>query len=83
MTETNAIWINLHNMFYPLKDFGVSGKPGFVWASERSGFRHLYLYDGTGQLIRQLTIGSWQVDSLSSVDEDHQVIYFTCHESRK
>ena len=35
LTETSDVWINLHNMLTPLKD----GR--FVWASERTGFRHL------------------------------------------
>jgi dipeptidyl-peptidase-4 len=29
----------------------------FVWASERSGFRHLYLYEDDGTLVRALTDG--------------------------
>jgi len=33
----------------------------FIWFSERDGYDHLYLYDTTGQLIRQLTKGKWVV----------------------
>jgi dipeptidyl-peptidase-4 len=71
LIETNDVWINLHNMLTPLKD----GR--FVWASERTGFRHLYLYDAGGQLIRQLTNGAWMVDTLAGVDEERGLIYFT------
>ena len=71
LTETSAVWINLHDMFTPLKD----GR--FVWASERTGFRHLYLYDEDGKLIRQLTDGVWMVDALAGIDEERGRVYFT------
>ncbi|HOU14490.1 MAG TPA: S9 family peptidase [Anaerolineae bacterium] len=71
LTETSDVWINLHDLLTPLKD----GR--FVWAAERTGFRHLYLYDSAGQLIRQLTDGPWMVDTLAGVDEANGWVYFT------
>lgn len=71
LTETSEVWINLHHMFRPLKD----GR--FIWASERTGFMHLYLVDGNGEVIRPLTGGEWQVDSLDGVDEKNERIYFS------
>ncbi len=71
LTETSDVWINLNDMFRPL-DGG-----DFLWASERSGFNHLYLYDSDGSLIRQLTSGDWQVDSIAGVDQKRGLIYFT------
>ena len=71
LTETSEAWINLHDMFKPLDD------GGFVWASERTGFMHLYLYDAHGNLVRQLTHGEWVVDSLEGVDQKARVAYFT------
>jgi dipeptidyl-peptidase-4 len=50
---------------------------GFIWASERTGFRHLYLYDWQGTLIRVLTRGEWMVDDVVGVDEENGRIYFT------
>ena len=42
-----------------------------IWRSERDGYGHLYLIDGTtGAVKRQLTKGSWVVRSLEHVDED-------------
>lgn len=72
LKETSALWINLHRMYRPLKRTG-----GFIWASERTGFRHLYLYDQNGILIRPLTEGEWIVDAVVGIDEDHQLVYFT------
>ncbi len=76
LEETNAVWINLHDMFKPLKQT-ERGAGGFIWSSERTGFRHLYLYDADGTLIRSLTTGDWQVDSLDAVDEARGLVYFT------
>jgi dipeptidyl-peptidase-4 len=50
---------------------------GFVWASERSGFRHLYLYDAAGALVRPLTTGEWMVDNIAGLDEAGQQVCFT------
>lgn len=41
----------------------------FVWLSERSGFRHLYLYERGGALVRQLTSGDWEVDTVHGIEE--------------
>jgi dipeptidyl-peptidase-4 len=58
-------------MFRPLDD----GR--FIWASERSGFRHLYLHDEDGNLLRPLTKGNWLVESINGVDQQHEIVYFT------
>ena len=71
LTETSDVWINLHDMFRPLDD------GGFIWASEQTGFMHLYLYDAHGNLVRQLTDGDWVVDSLEGVDQEARIAYFT------
>jgi len=76
LTEINSVWINLHDMFKPLKRIGWERRGGFIWASERTGFCHLYLYDDHGQLIRPLTRGEWMVESIAEVDEHNQVVYF-------
>jgi dipeptidyl-peptidase-4 len=34
-----------------------STKSEFLWFSERDGFNHVYLYEGNGKLVRQLTSG--------------------------
>jgi dipeptidyl-peptidase-4 len=77
LREVNETWINLNNLFKPLGQ-PYQGKQGcFIWGSERSGFRHLYLFDGQGQLLQPLTAGEWIVDSLAGVDESAGQVYFT------
>jgi dipeptidyl-peptidase 4 len=68
-SETAKSWINLHNSLRALKDGSI------LWASERSGYRHLYrLAGGTAQ---QLTGGRWVVDELVGVDEKRGRLWFT------
>ena len=69
LEENSETWINLHNMMRPLS----SGR--FLWASERTGFNHIYLFC-EGDLLA-LTKGEWQVDSIESVDESGGSIFFT------
>ena len=38
----------------------------FLWASERSGYKHLYVYDLQGNLVRQLTSGEWHIVAVRS-----------------
>jgi dipeptidyl-peptidase-4 len=70
-----SAWINLHDMLVPLK--GEGG--GFIWASERTGYRHLYRYDADANLVATLTNGEWMVESTSNamIDEQAGLVYFT------
>lgn len=48
-----------------------------IWASERDGWRHLYLVNTqTGGILRQITKGPWVVRDILHVDEvSHQIIF--------
>lgn len=42
-----------------------------LWASERDGYNHLYLFDAkTGALKNQITKGAWMVRAVENVDEE-------------
>jgi dipeptidyl aminopeptidase/acylaminoacyl peptidase len=48
-----------------------------IWASERDGWEHLYLYDGvTGKVKSQITKGNWVVRFVDYVDEEKKQIWF-------
>lgn len=48
-----------------------------IWASERDGWRHLYLYNGkTGKVKNQITDGDWVVREVDSVDTEKRQIWF-------
>jgi len=74
LTEKSKYWINLHHI---LKF--IDGGKEFIWASERSGYRHLYHYKRNGKLIKQLTAGKWVVQSLKAIDEEKAEVYFTAN----
>jgi dipeptidyl aminopeptidase/acylaminoacyl peptidase len=49
-----------------------------VWMSERDGWNHLYLYDGsTGAVKNQITKGAWPVRGVTKVDESKRQIWFS------
>ncbi len=61
-------WINLSDAYRPMKDGSL------IWASERSGYRHLYRF-AKGKWT-QLTKGDWVVEYLAGVDEAKGRLYF-------
>jgi len=75
LSENDANWINVSDDLYFLKD----GKR-FLWSSEHSGYRHLYLYDLEGKQLAQLTKGEWEVSAVDAVDEAKGLVYFTATE---
>lgn len=70
--EQSEIWTNLHDDLHFLGDMDA-----FIWSSERTGYRHLYLIGLDGDMIRPLTGGDWPVSELVAVDEDLGLVYFT------
>ncbi|MBP9068930.1 MAG: DPP IV N-terminal domain-containing protein, partial [Bacteroidia bacterium] len=48
----------------------------FIWHSRRDGFTHLYLYDISGKLIRQITSGQWEVKSTNGFDSKSERFFF-------
>jgi len=71
--ETDPHWINVPAGLPFVSD------DRFVWTSERSGYRHIYLYGDDGEQIRQVTEGEWQVAGINAVDTEHDLIYFSAN----
>ncbi len=68
------------NTYQETRDLGVvNGGTELVHWSERSGWAHLYLYDGNGTLKRQLTHGDWHVMDIAGIDEKKRLVYFTAN----
>ncbi len=56
----------------------IASESQLLWSSQRDGFRHLYRYDvATGELINQVTSGSWVVREVIEVDEASETIWFS------
>ncbi|RLD82933.1 MAG: S9 family peptidase [Bacteroidetes bacterium] len=49
----------------------------FIWISERDGYRHLYLFNTAGDLVRQLTSGEWVVRNFLGLGPKDKYAYFT------
>ncbi len=57
--------------------YDVKGTGEIIWASERDGWNHLWLYDGiTGEVKNQITKGEWVVRGVTSVNEKERQIIF-------
>lgn len=69
LTESADHWLNLTHDLTFLED----GR--FLWTSERSGYRHIYLYNTDGS-HQQLTEGDWVVSHISGLDEAGGMVYF-------
>ena len=70
-TETNATYVDVHSHLRFLRD----GRH-WLWLSPRDGWNHLYLYDLSGQMVRQLTRGEWEVTDVYGVDEKGKQVWF-------
>jgi dipeptidyl-peptidase-4 len=81
LTDTDKYWINISDDLYFFSDH-----KRFLWSSERTGYRHFYLYENSGKQIAQLTGGEWGISDLGgfgpgsanhpAVDEARGYIYF-------
>ena len=70
LTETSKTWVSIHD------DLRFLGRrKAFIWASERSGRKHLYLYDLSGKLLHPISSGEWGVDNILAVDEQAGKVY--------
>ncbi len=76
--ETSDRWIEPENpaLFVP------GSTTDFIWQSERDGYNHLYLYDLSGRLIRQVTKGERPVTRFIGFSADgKRCFYQTADES--
>ncbi|MGM9759623.1 MAG: DPP IV N-terminal domain-containing protein [Parabacteroides sp.] len=63
--------------YYKNFRYDVNDGKELLWISERDGWRHLYLIDGTdGRVKQQVTRGEWVVREVEQVDEANRTIYF-------
>ncbi|XP_010541476.1 PREDICTED: uncharacterized protein LOC104814927 [Tarenaya hassleriana] len=76
-TEESDVWVTLHDCFTPLEKAPSKRPGGFIWASEKTGFRHLYLHDSDGTCLRAITRGEWMVEQLMGINESMGLVYFT------
>ncbi len=52
----------------------------FIWTSERTGYKNLFLYDLSGKLLVQLTRNEFEVGGVANVDEAGGKLYYTARD---
>jgi dipeptidyl-peptidase-4 len=74
--EQDEHWINVtHDLTF------LDSGAGFLWTSERTGYRHIYRCSVEGKLLATLTSGDWEVKRLEGLDEEQGRVYFTSNEA--
>ncbi|MBF0665512.1 MAG: S9 family peptidase, partial [Brevundimonas sp.] len=71
VTQRSDAWVPLTHDFKALED------GNFIWSSEETGWKHLYLYDRDGRRLRAITSGEWPVKSLNGVNQETGEVFFT------
>lgn len=61
--------ININNLTF-LKD------NSFIWQSEKDGFNHLYHYNASGKLKKQITKGSWEVTKFYGINTKSKTLFY-------
>jgi dipeptidyl-peptidase-4 len=75
-TEENKAYIDV-----PEITFLNDGKT-FLINSERDGWNHIYQYDLSGKLIKQVTKGNWDVDQFYGINEKKKLVYYSSPDTR-
>ncbi|MEJ6789956.1 S9 family peptidase [Brevundimonas sp. BR2-1] len=70
-TQRSNAWVSLNNDFKALDD------GNFIWSSEETGWKHLYLYNREGRRLRAITRGEYPVKSLNGVNQATGEVFFT------
>lgn len=74
-TSDTYVDINFNSEMIYLDD-----EKGFLRTSEKDGYKHIYLHALNGDMIRQVTIGEWEVDQLYGLDAKKGLIYYSSTE---
>ena len=70
LNEKDKAYVDVTDNLTFLKD------NSFIWTSEKDGFNHIYHYDKSGKLKKQITSGKWEVTNYYGFDENSGTIYY-------
>ena len=70
--ESNSRYVEPSHPLY----FLPNNSSQFIWVSRRDGWNHLYLYDISGKMIKQLTSGKWEVKEFAGFDKKGNTVFF-------
>ena len=79
MTETSKTWIDVFDFYAGIQDMMTfpAGSHEFLWISDRDGWQHVYRYDYSGKLVKQVTTGPWSVTRIEGTDPAKQLVYYS------
>lgn len=75
--ETDTRYVEPSDRMIFLKD----GR--FLWFSERDGWRHLYLYNADGSLVKKVVDGRFDIVNFCGLDAKEQTLFFTIAPTEK
>ena len=82
MTDRDSAYVDVENGDLRWIDAkaSITGQPGkeksrFLWLSDRSGWRQLFLFGRDGRVVRQLTTDGVDVLGVEAVDEQNGYVY--------
>lgn len=70
LTETDEAYVSINDDMKFIED------DGFLWTSEKDGYKHIYHFDKDGKLINQVTQGDWEVTTIYNYNPKSKEIYF-------
>lgn len=70
LTEKDKHWVNVSDSFTFIPKMDA-----FLWTSENTGYRHLYLYYLKERYAKQLTEGTWEVTDVLGVHEEQDAVF--------
>jgi dipeptidyl-peptidase-4 len=53
----------------------------FIWTSENDGYKHIYLHSKSGDLVKQISKGDWEVTKYYGYDQKNDRIYYQSTEN--
>ena len=62
-------------IFLPSNGKRLPGGDQFLWFSMRDGYKHLYLYNMDGSLVKQVTTGEYEVEGFIQFDKKGENIF--------
>jgi len=78
-SDSSDTWLDVYDFYAGVQDLMTfpAGRNEFLWVSDRDGWQHIYRYDYSGRLIKQVTRGPWSVVRIEGVDVPRGMIYYT------
>jgi len=81
-TWTSDTWLDVYDFYAGIQDMMTfpAGSREFFWISDQDGWQHIYRYDYSGRLIKQVTTGPWTVTRIEGTDPARKLIYYSSTE---